>query len=397
MKLLVNTDAHLFRTPDDKIWCEAIYQYSFWQRYLTTFDKVRVVGRLKDTSNTNKNWLRVDGENVEIWGIPHFQGLKQLAKKYLKIKKALKGVYDGCDAALYRMPSPSGQIIYGFKRCNIPFAVEVVYDPIDLLNFNDGIVHYFSSLKFAHDLKVICKKANGVSYVTKESIQKNFPSCSIIHGESAKDLSSYYSTITLNEAAYGKPRKYLDKKQFVIAHSNVKMNSNRKGEIILLEALKYVREVGYDVKVMFIGDGDLRSDFEEKAQKLDISEYVNFVGLMPTPEAVREKLLIADMYVFPTLAEGLPRGIIEAMAVGLPCISSPVGGIPELIDKEYLVPPTDSRGYAEAIIKLISNPEGMEKLSAENIEKALEYKNEILQKRREDFYRKLYNLARLNK
>ena len=63
----------------------------------------------------------------------------------------------------------------------------------------------------------------------------------------------------------------------------------------------------------------------KKAKDLGIDDFVEFTGLLASASEVRQKLKDSDMYVFPTLAEGLPRGIIEAMAVGLPCISSPVG------------------------------------------------------------------------
>ena len=60
-----------------------------------------------------------------------------------------------------------------------------------------------------------------------------------------------------------------------------------------------------------------------------------------------------DVFIFPSKSEGLPRAVIEAMAVGLPCLSTPVGGIPELIDEEYLFDPLDEMGFTNAIKRFL--------------------------------------------
>ena len=57
--------------------------------------------------------------------------------------------------------------------------------------------------------------------------------------------------------------------------------------------------------------------------------------------------------MFPTQAEGLPRGILEAMAVGMPVLSTPVGGIPEIIEKDYLFSPFDAEAFANKICYLM--------------------------------------------
>ena len=117
-----------------------------------------------------------------------------------------------------------------------------------------------------------------------------------------------------------------------------------------------------------------------------------FTGLLPSPNNVRDELVKSDIFVFPTRAEGLPRAVIEAMAVGLPCLSTPVNGIPELLDNDFMFEPDDVDGFANKIIELIQNPSMLEQISKKNIEKSKEYSWDKLSYRRTKFYEKLINL-----
>ena len=71
-------------------------------------------------------------------------------------------------------------------------------------------------------------------------------------------------------------------------------------------------------------------------------------------EGVRRALDAADLFVLPSLTEGLPRALLEAMAKGLPAVASAVGGIPELLPSEFLVPAGQAHQLAERIHRLMS-------------------------------------------
>lgn len=393
MKLLVATDAHIYETPDGKHWTPAIYGYSFWCRYLNVFDKVRIVARTKKVQSVSNNSLLVDGPSIEVFPIPFYQGPKELLKVYVKIQSVLKNVSDGCDVAIFRMPSQTAQMVYGHVKGKLPIGGEIVYDPTDDLQRKDlsMVVHFFDQITSTR-LKFFCKKANGVSYVTEKSIQKHYPSRARLKGESTEYFETFYSSIDLKENAYTSPRTYNKGKKIRICFSNVSMNGNRKGEKILLRAVRIARDKGYDISAVLIGDGEMRPSFETLSKELGIQEYVLFVGRLASANEVRNVLIESDMFVFPTQAEGLPRGILEAMAVGLPVLSTPVGGIPEIIDRKYLFDPNDADGFANMICHLADNPDEMNMISYNNYNKALQYKNSILQQKRDMFYQKLVQL-----
>ncbi|MGL5060277.1 MAG: glycosyltransferase, partial [Microcoleus sp.] len=83
------------------------------------------------------------------------------------------------------------------------------------------------------------------------------------------------------------------------------------------------------------------------------------------------------------------RAMVEAMARGLPCIGSTVGGIPELLSPEDLVPPGNAAALASKIYEIASDRERMTRMSARNLNKAKEYKDEAIRERRIAFYRYL--------
>jgi len=106
--------------------------------------------------------------------------------------------------------------------------------------------------------------------------------------------------------------------------------------------------------LLLAGDGNERQKLEDLAAGLGIAQQVKFLGFQSD---VRPILWAADIFVHvpTTFPEGTPNAILEAMAVGLPVIATPVGGIPEVVrdgETGLLVPPNDHKALAEAILKL---------------------------------------------
>ncbi|WP_411689990.1 glycosyltransferase family 4 protein [Acinetobacter indicus] len=94
----------------------------------------------------------------------------------------------------------------------------------------------------------------------------------------------------------------------------------------------------------------------------------------------------ADLYIQPSRTEGLPRALIEAMARGLPAVATNVGGIPELLPSEFLIPPNAPQELANKIDLLISSQQLRYEQGRANYNKAREYDSEILRQRRTKFW-----------
>lgn len=392
MRVLVATDAHIFKTPDGKHWTPAIYDYTFWKRYLNIFKKVRIVARTKQIDELPKNVLAVDGPGVEVFPVPFYQGPKGLLKNYFQIHMSLKGVAEECDVAIFRMPSQTASMVLAHVK-KIPIGGEIVYDPTDDLERRDvSLIIKCLDRITSNKLKKFCMRANGVSYVTEKTIQKHYPSYARIYGETRDHFETYYSTIVLERDAFTHARDFTNKKDLSLVFSNVSMNSERKGEPVFLKTVCECRRKGYDVSGVIIGDGNKKEEFEQLAKELGILEHIKFTGRFNQSSKVRECMSESDLFLFPTQAEGLPRSILEAMAIGLPVLSTPVGGIPEIIEEKYLFNPLDYKGFSNMVCYLYDHREELRKVSLRNFDKALEFRNDILQKRRDSFYSKLVEI-----
>lgn len=390
-KLLLAPDTLFLKTPDGKYWSDTIYSYSFFQRYMSVFEKLIIVSRCRDASYDEvKNFLRSDGPNIEIREIPAMQGMAAYIKNIVAFSKSAKAACSGVDCGLIRLPSvPAAMVLHYFKKLKKPYALEIVADPYDAYATNK-----IARLFFTWHMKRECLYADGVSYVTKEYLQKKYPSHNRKYLKTDYGyFESYYSTIRLSDGYFSLPRDYSKKKHFEIIHTANNMNNALKGHEILIKSAKKVLDKGYDIDVKFIGDGSLRKDLEKLSEQLGINDKVHFIGKLANPEEIRNHLLKADLFVFPTKAEGLPRSIIEAMAVGLPCISTPVAGIPELLEKDDMLDPENIDLFARRIEDFITNVDLMNEKSKRNIKIAKNYRESVLKKRRDEFYQKLKNLA----
>lgn len=128
-----------------------------------------------------------------------------------------------------------------------------------------------------------------------------------------------------------------------------------KGLTYLISAAKIVKQQFPGVIFAIIGDGQLRQALEAQIEQQELKN--DFI-LLGRRENAYQYLSIFDIYVVSSVKEGLPYSVLEAMAAGLPTVTTKVGGIPEIIDNNkngILIEPKNPQSLADAIIKLIEN------------------------------------------
>ena len=131
-----------------------------------------------------------------------------------------------------------------------------------------------------------------------------------------------------------------------------------KGQILLVQALAQLRDADLLFHLTLVGAGPDRARIEAAIAAHGLGHHIALTGAL-TQDEVRERLARADVFVLPSLAEGIPVVLMEAMSCGVPCVTTPVNGIPELVVHDQtglLATPGDVASLAERLRQLIEQP-----------------------------------------
>lgn len=130
-----------------------------------------------------------------------------------------------------------------------------------------------------------------------------------------------------------------------------------KGLELLIEAAAKLKAKGFDFHMVWVGDGPLRNELEALAKRLRVAERLSITGMCTD---VPSWVSCFDLFVLPTLWEGMGRVFLEAQAAGVPVIGTKVGGVPDVVKDKItgiLVPPNDLDALVKAIETLLTNHE----------------------------------------
>jgi glycosyltransferase involved in cell wall biosynthesis len=273
------------------------------------------------------------------------------------------------------------------RRARRPFGVEVVSDPYDAMA-PSAMRHPLRPLlrwSATRQLQRLCASAAAASYVTRETLQRRYPCPAFSVGVSDVELPA------LAFAADPRPLAKRGAPRTIVTVGT--MSQPYKAQDVLIDALAACRRNGLDVRAILVGDGRHRAELERRASMRKVGDAVTFAGALPAGEAIRGMLDRANLFVLPSLTEGLPRALVEAMARGLPCVGSAVGGIPELLPPEDVVPPGDATALAAKIQAVLADRDRLERMSARNLEVAREFREDLLGAQRLAFYEELRRVS----
>ncbi|MBU0476961.1 glycosyltransferase [bacterium] len=187
---------------------------------------------------------------------------------------------------------------------------------------------------------------------------------------------------------------YRNKKAHSLIVGTVARLSEQKGIEYLLYASERVIKQFPDITFIIAGKGPLASQLEELSGKLNISRNVKFIGFR---KDIPELLSVIDIFVLPSLWEGMPNVVLEAMAAGKPAIATDTGGSKDIIDNNIngvLVEPENSEALAEAILKLLKNPDERERLGKAAEQRVKEkFPIDKMVSKTEQIYTRLLNLS----
>ncbi|GAA3659018.1 hypothetical protein GCM10022237_18760 [Nocardioides ginsengisoli] len=373
VRLLVATEARLFRARDERIYTDGLYGRRFFDRYLTVFDEVRVLARVgsSDLPEPPGAASLVEDERVRVHPLPDYRGALGTARHGGEVARLARGAVDGTDAAMLRAP---GYVAQAAHRALLgrPYGVEVVGDPEEV--FRRGASRHPARAMIRRSttgtLRRMTEHATVVGYVSSVVLPERYPA------PRARAVATY-SSVSLTPECFLVPRAEPRPVRALVTVTS--LEQPYKGVDVLLRALTRLPD---DVTLTVVGDGRLRAELVAMARALGLAERVTFTGNLPGPAAVREVLAASDAFVLASRTEGLPRAMLEAMAAGLPCVGTDVGGIPELLPAAARCRPGDAVGLAALVDGLIRDPAAAMRQAWALQDKARGYAADQLQRRR---------------
>lgn len=161
-----------------------------------------------------------------------------------------------------------------------------------------------------------------------------------------------------------------------------------KGPQHLLDALPEVIDRFPAAECWFVGDGPLRRELERRAREAGLERNVSFLGERDdVPDLLRQ----SDVFVRPSLSEGLPLAVLEAMASGLPVLATPVGGTPELVEDDatgFLIEPSDVSALKDRLVRLLGDEDLRENMGRRGRQAAVDYDWDFIGRRTLDVYQR---------
>ena len=164
------------------------------------------------------------------------------------------------------------------------------------------------------------------------------------------------------------------------------LNPNKNNRIII-EAFSLIKNK--NIHYAICGTGMLEEELKQLSKDLGIENNIHFLGFRSD---MPEVLAASDIFVMPSFREGVPRSILEAMDLGLPCVGSKTRGIADLIDEGkggFISKPKDAEGFAKVISELGENPELRRSFGLYNRDKVKYYSKEIVIEELTDIYKKV--------
>ena len=383
MKLGVVSGPRYYRVGN-QYYTTTSYHSEMWKECLEVFDEVIIADRVIYKSNVEAGQKPVLINGARFIEFPNFKGLwgwlTAIPRMFLVARRAAK------QADVWHLHAPDVGTLYmwfwlWFYR--IPYSLELRGDQsmnYAYLKLRGVRFHRLVSaiIRFLHDLQL--GRPLAVVGVSK-SLIRDYPPRNHCPTFAISDNR-------IPEELYGKPRLWKDDStcRTIVCLGRVEAQKNPIGTMRVLAKLNQRGFTSW--RFVWIGGGPLEAETRQAADKLGLSDKVKLLGFVPWDD-VFKILDTADLFLLNSVSEGLPRAILEAMARALPAIGTDVGGIPELLSPEDVVPMMEDDVLADKLYEVLTNPDRLTEMSRRNLQMARTYSAEVLSSCKKAFYKQL--------
>lgn len=369
---------------EGNVYIGTAFSNSALECYFQHFDHVTMLVRRADISPDDTKKLsgmnKVITDRLSVVFLPNpTANIKSYFNPVLrrKYKQVVLNEIKHDRAVIVRVPSSSGTIAADYcHKIGKPFLAEAIGCPWESL-WNHSLEGKIMAPSSWRNMRHVMGNAPYSVYVTNEFLQHRYPTKGITAAISDVELQPMNSSVL--DARLKHIRKHSGRLKIATSGGLVPY----KGQQFVIRALAELKEQGntnYEYHLAGSGDDEtLRS----LAGDLGIAGQVVFEGRL-AHERVFTWLDEMDLYIQPSLSDGLPRAVMEAMSRGLPALGAWTGGIPELLEAKYIFPRKDVSAIARMLSTISS--EEMETMAERNFNHAKDYQKEVLDKRRYDFY-----------
>lgn len=388
--LFIHDYAKLKEDENGDIYADGSYSMEVWNRYICNTNKLTVITRkdkkVYSKEMANELFHKIDSELVNFVELrDRSSSIKSYinANLYIENLKLLEEEIQKSDYIILRVPnSYSNKIVKMCKKYKKSILIEVVGCPFDAY-WNHSFKGKLLSIPSYINMKRTMRRAEYSIYVTEEFLQKRYPTDGIQYSCSDVDLISIDNS-------------YINERVNKINSTNLKslkigtlgsIDIKQKGQEYVIKSIPLLNKLGINVEYELVG-GKEGKYLKKIVKDLSLENQVKFKGYMKHDE-IFEWLKSIDVYIQPSLQEGLPRSVIEAMSVGCPVLGCNTGGIYELIQEECLL----KRRCEEDIVEKIANLtlDKMKKYAKYNFSKSKEFDKKILERKRNNIIKNFYN------
>ena len=358
---------HVFSCYGSEYYSEGKLTYTTWSRFLDHGEDVTVVGRVQHVFIKSKGLNISSGIGVTFSCIDKVGILDRIFPA--RIDCFLYDLIEKHDYIVCRLPSFLGLRAYNIaKKLRKVVLVELVGCIFDALINHGSVAGKLLAVFEYRKIRMALSKSENTIYVTNSFLQNRYPSKTEGFPISNVELVSHGYLATVN--------KEVTKLAFIGS-----LATKYKGLGDLLHAVADIKKSYPNLELHVLGGGK-RDEYVKLSYKLGISRDIYFYDPIPGGAMVLKWLSQFDVYIHPSHTEGLPRSLIEAMSVGLPCVGSDVGGIPELLDSNAIFKAKDINGLSSKVQEMIDSYEIRKMMAQRNIIKSEEYEFEILREKR---------------
>ena len=343
---------HKFRKIAGEIYSPGGLSNEILSRYTGYFGSLTVISRILEEDTVQKGYSKITNPYITVQTNHH-----------------LKAAIESCEAVIIRLPSINGyKAVALARRLKKPYLIEVVGCTLDAY-WNYSLIGKLAALPAYCIMRQCVKNAPYAVYVTKHFLQKRYPCNGKTQAISDVSLQSVDSKILLNSMK--RAEKSGEK---LVLGTAAAVDVAYKGQEYVIRALPLLQEtLQIPVEYQLIGAGD-PSYLQQVARQCGVENNLVCKGVMPH-EQVFSWLDGLDIYLQPSLLEGLSRALLEAMSRALPCIATDCGGNPELLDTRCLVTKKNmSQSICQRVAALLE-PEMRKQQIRRNYELATEQYN----------------------